>query len=307
MIMRAYFSKNFKLIKQEPDLYLLMVIPILMMLVFFIIPSFWLIISFQDYNIFKGIQGSQWVGVKHFQQLFGDEEFVRVLSNTIIISLYRFVFLFPLPIIIALVLNEVRHSLFKKGIQTVLYLPHFLSWVVAGAMVLNILSYNGGIVNELLRNFGLSPYNFLGDKHLFRGILVISGGWKEAGWNTIIYLAAMTSIDPCLYEASELDGAGRFRKMWSITLAGISGTIVTLMLLRIGGMLQSNLDQVLMLYNPAVYETGDVIDTFVYRQGLSKMEYSYSTAVGLFNSVVGFVLIIFSNGISKKVSDRSIW
>ena len=294
-------------IRKSPDLYLLLVIPLLFLVIFKLVPLFWLVMAFEDYTPFKGLAGSPFVGIKHFVRLLTDAEALRALRNTLIISLYRFVILFPLPIILALMLNELTFRAGKRIIQTIVYLPHFLSWVVAGAMVITLLSYNGGLVNEILRSFGSSPVDFLSDKHKFRTILVLSAAWKDAGWNSILYLAAITGIDPQLYEAAEIDGAGRFQKIKSVTLPGIADTVVVLMLLRIGSMMASNMDQVLMLYNPLVYETGDVIDTYVYRQGISKFEYSFSTAVGLFNSVVGFLLLIIANTTSNRVSDRGIW
>ena len=294
-------------IRKAPDLYLLLVIPLLFLVVFKLVPLCWLAMAFEDYTPFKGLAGSPFVGIKHFVRLLTDADALRALRNTLIISLYRFVVLFPLPIILALMLNELTFSAVKRVIQTIVYLPHFLSWVVAGSMVITLLSYNGGLINELLRSLGSSPVEFLSDKHKFRTILVVSAAWKDVGWNSILYLASITGIDPQLYEAAEIDGAGRFQKIKSVTLPGIADTVVVLMLLRIGSMMASNMDQVLMLYNPLVYETGDVIDTFVYRQGISKFEYSFSTAVGLFNSVVGFLLLIIANTTSNRVSDRGIW
>lgn len=296
-----------KSIRFEYDLYLLLIVPLIFIFVFKILPMAWLLIGFQDYNIFAGLKGSEWVGLKHFETMLRDEDFIRVVRNTLVISIYRFVALFPLPIIVALMLNELRIKVFKRTVQTVMYLPHFISWVVAGAMIINVLQYNGGLVNEVLLRLGLEPVNFLARKDLFRTLLVISAGWKDVGWNSIIYLAAITSVDPTLYESAEIDGAGRFRKMWSITITGISDTIVVLMLIRIGYMMASNMDQVLMLYNPVVYETGDVIDTYVYRQGIAKMDYSFPSAVGLFNSLVNFLLLFFANTASKRLLGKSLW
>ena len=304
---KCYFQRELGKIKKNPELYLLMLLPLVIIIIFKLAPLYWLRMAFLDYNPFKGLAGSKYVGLKHFNRIFSDMDALRAMRNTLIISFYRFAILFPAPIILAIMLNEVNSIRYKRTIQTVVYLPHFLSWVVAGSMLITLLSYNGGLVNELLRMFNIQPVNFLSDKTKFRTILVISAAWKDVGWNSILYLAAITGIDPVLYEAAEIDGAKRFRKIWSITLPGIANTIVVLMLIRIGNMMASNMDQVLMLYNPLVYETGDVIDTYVYRQGISKMEYSFSTAVGLFNSVVGFILLIISNAISRKVADRSIW
>ena len=303
----SYFRREFGKIKKNPELYLLMLLPLAIIFIFKLAPLYWLRMAIVNYNPFKGLAGSKYVGLEHFKRIFSDMDALRAMRNTLIISLYRFAVLFPAPIILAIMLNEVGSMRYKRTIQTLVYLPHFLSWVVAGSMLITLLSYNGGLVNELLRKLNIPPVNFLSDKTKFRTILVTSAAWKDVGWNSILYLAAITGIDPVLYEAAEIDGAGRLRKIWSITLPGIANTIVVLMLIRIGNMMASNMDQVLMLYNPLVYETGDVIDTYVYRQGISKMEYSFSTAVGLFNSVVGFILLIISNTISRKVADRSIW
>lgn len=303
----GYFRCELRKIRKNPELYLLLVLPLAIVVIFKLTPLYWLKIAFLQYNPFKGISGSKYVGLAQFERIFTDMEALRAMRNTLIISLYRFVVLFPAPIILALMLNEVRSMGYKRTIQTIVYLPHFLSWVVAGSILITLLSYNGGLINELFRKWNITPVNFLSDKTKFRTILVVSAAWKDVGWNSILYLAAITGIDPMLYEAAEIDGAGRMRKIWSITLPGIADTIVVLMLIRIGSMMASNMDQVLMLYNPLVYETGDVIDTYVFRQGISKMEYSFSTAVGLFNSVVGFLLLVISNAISRKVADRSIW
>jgi putative aldouronate transport system permease protein len=267
----------------------------------------YLTIAFQDYNLFRGIGGSEWVGLKHFRALFTTPDFLRVLRNTVFISVYRIVALFPLPIIVALLLNELRNQSFKRVTQTIIYLPHFLSWVVAGTMFIELLSVNGGIMNNILRAIGAEPVSFLTKPGLFPTILVISGGWKDVGWSSIIYLAAMSGVDPDLYEAAAIEGANRFQQMWHITIASISGTIVVLLLLRIGNLLQLGLDQVLMLYNPLVYETGDIISTYVYRIGIGQLRYSFTTAVGIFNSVIGFGLILGANALSRRISDRSIW
>lgn len=303
----GYLRRELGKIKASPELYLLMLLPLAIIVIFKLTPLYWLRMAFLEYNPFKGISGSKYVGLAQFRRIFSDADALRAMRNTLIISLYRFAVLFPAPILLAILLNEVRSVRYKRVVQTMVYLPHFLSWVVAGSMLITLLSYNGGLINELLRGLGLQPVNFLSDKTKFRSILVVSAAWKDVGWNSILYLAAITGIDPMLYEAAEIDGAGRMRKIWSVTLPGIADTIVVLMLIRIGGMMASNMDQVLMLYNPLVYETGDVIDTYVYRQGISKMEYSFSTAVGLFNSVIGFLLLVLSNAISRKVADRSIW
>lgn len=289
------------------SLYMLLIPPVAFMILFKFVPLGWITMAFKEFNIFRGLQESPWVGLDHFRRLFSTEEFYQVFRNTLLINVYRIVFLFPAPIIVALFLNEVVNVGFKRVVQTIIYVPHFLSWVVVAALFIQILSVDGGLVNQILVSLGIEPIPFLMEKRFFRGILVFTAGWKDVGWNTIIYLAAITAIDPQLYEAAMVEGANRLQKMWHITLPGIASTIVVLLLLRLGQILGSNIDQVLMLYNPLVYEVGDVLATYVYRVGLGKMEYSFGTAVGLFNSVIGFILVISANALTRRISDRSIW
>lgn len=294
-------------IRRDASLYLLLLPPVAFMILFKFVPLTWITMAFKDYNIFRGLADSPWVGFAHFQRLFSSEEFYRVFRNTLLINVYRITFLFPAPIIVALLLNEVANMAFKRVVQTIIYIPHFLSWVVIAAIFIQILSVDGGLVNQIIASVGLRPVPFLMDKRFFRGILVFTAGWKDVGWNTIIYLAAITAIDPNLYEAAMVEGANRFQKMWHITLPGIASTVMVLLLLRLGQILTSNIHQILMLYNPLVYEVGDVLGTYVYRIGLGKMEYSFGTAVGLFNSVIGFVLILGANALTRRISERSIW
>ncbi|WP_082673005.1 ABC transporter permease [Paenibacillus senegalimassiliensis] len=288
-------------------MYLLLLPGILFMLLFKYTPMYGVLIAFQDFNIFSGIGGSPWVGLKQFEKLFHSPEFLQVLVNTLLISFYKIVLLFPLPILIALLLNEVRILWFKKTVQTIVYLPHFLSWVIITSLFVTILSPSGGMVNELIKMFGGSPIAFFTDNSVFRSLVVFTAGWKESGWNAIIFIAAISGIEQEQYEAAEIDGAGRIQRMLHITLPGILPTIVLMFILRIGNVLEAGTEQILTMYNPIVYATGDVIGTYVYRMGLGKLDYSFSTAVGLFNSVVGFLLVIFGNQMSKKLVKRSIW
>jgi len=277
------------------------------LLIFKYAPIYGLVIAFQDFNIFKGIGGSEWVGLLQFERLFSSPDFIQVLSNTLIISVYKIVLLFPIPIMIAILLNEVRKMWFKRSIQTIIYLPHFLSWVVIAGLFVNVLSPSGGIVNQLIVYLGFEPINFFMDNNFFRSVIVATDGWKEAGWNAIIFIAVIAGLDPELYEASKLDGASRIQQMFLITLPGITSTILLLLILRIGNVLEAGTQQILLLYNPTVYESGDVIGTFIYRMGLSSMQYSFSTAIGLFESIIGFVLVISGNTIAKRVTGKSIW
>ncbi|GIO44143.1 ABC transporter permease [Paenibacillus apis] len=294
-------------IRRNYDLYLLLIPGLVFLVIFKYTPIYGLVIAFQNFNIFKGIGGSEWVGLQQFERLFHSADFGLIMANTLLISLYKIVFLFPIPIIIAVLLNEVGRMWFKRSIQTIIYLPHFLSWVVIAGLFVNILSPSTGIVNSIIGWFGGEPVNFFMDNHYFRSVLVATAGWKETGWNAIIFIAAIAGLDPELYEAARLDGASRVRQMLHITLPGISTTIVLMLILRIGGVLEAGTEQILLMYNPTVYETGDVIGTYIYRMGLTSMEYSFSTAVGLFESVIGFILVIGGNQLSKRITGKSIW
>lgn len=289
------------------DMYLLLVPGLAFLFLFKYTPMYGVLIAFQDFNIFDGISGSKWVGLEQFYKLMHSDEFLQVFRNTLLISMYKIVLLFPIPILVALLLNEVGRMYFKRTVQTIIYLPHFLSWVIISGLFIDILSPSGGFVNEVIRAFGGQPVSFLMDNTYFRSIVVFTAGWKEVGWNAIIFIAAIAGIEQEQYEAASIDGAGRIKKMIHITLPGILPTIVLMLILRIGNLLDAGTEQILTMYNAVVYETGDVIGTYVYRVGLGKMDYSFSTAVGLFNSVIGFLLIVTGNYLSKKLLQRSIW
>lgn len=298
---------NIRNIRKNIDLYILLIPGLAFLFLFKYTPMYGILIAFQDFNIFKGISGSTWVGLSNFNKLFRSEEFYMVFKNTLIISTYKVLFLFPLPIFVALVLNEIKAMFFKRSIQTIVYLPHFLSWVIIGGLFVNILSPSGGIVNSVITALGGKPIHFLMDNVFFRGVLVFTAGWKEAGWGAIIYIAAIAGIDQEIYEAAVVDGAGRIKQIIHITLPGLASTIVLMFILRLGSILDAGFEQVLIMYNPVVYETADIIGTFVYRVGLGKMDYSFSTAVGLFNSLIGFIMIMTGNYLSKKILKKSIW
>ncbi|MNI45829.1 putative multiple-sugar transport system permease YteP [compost metagenome] len=289
------------------DIYLIIAIPLLVLLIYSYVPMLGIVIAFKNYRVFDGILDSKWVGLAHFQTLISEPKFFSVLGNTMLINLYKFIFQFPLPILLALLLNEVRKGFVKRMTQTLTYLPHFLSWVVVAGIFVDILSPSTGIINTIIKAFGMSPITFLGDESYFRSVLVVSTAWKETGWSAIIYLAALTSIDPDLYAAADVDGAGKLKQTWHITLPGIASTIVFIMILRVSTLLGSDTEQVLLLYNPLVYGVGDIMGTYVYREGIQNGSYSYTTAVGLFVSVVGFILMVTANKISRKYSDRGIW
>ena len=300
---RIAFKNYWKLNK---ELYFWMIPGLVFLIIFKYIPMFGIVISFQDYNIFKGVSGSEWVGFANFAKLFNSPDFYKVFTNTLIISFMKIFLLFPLPILVALVLNEIKNMLFKRTVQTIIYMPHFLSWVIVSGLFVTILSSNG-MVNKVMEMFGLEPISFMMNSKYFRGVLIFTAGWKEFGWNTIIYLAAIASVDPMLYEAAKIDGAGRIKQIIHITIPSITSTIALLFILKLGHVLEAGFTQVLVMYNPVVYDVADIIETYVYRMGISKMEYSFSTAVGLFKSVVGFILVISGNMLSKKFFNKSIW
>lgn len=299
--------QRWKLFRTNLDMYVLLVPGLLFLLLFKYTPMYGILIAFQDFNIFDGIAGSSWVGLQQFERLLHSGEFLQVFVNTLLISLYKIVLLFPIPILVALLLNEVRKAVFKRTVQTIIYLPHFLSWVIIAGLFVDILSPSGGIVNQVIVWFGGQPITFLMDNAYFRSVVVFTAGWKEVGWNAIIFIAAIAGIEQEQYEAAAIDGAGRIRQMIHITLPGILPTVVLMFILRIGNLLEAGTEQILTLYNPVVYATGDVIGTYVYRVGLGQMDYSFSTAVGLFNSVIGFLLIVIGNSLSKRFLQRSIW
>jgi len=285
----------------------LLALPGLVYLILFCyIPLSGNIIVFQDYNLFLGIQGSKWVGFTHFVNMFTYEEFFHILRNTLLLSFYSIVFGFPPPLILALMLNEMRLMWLKRSVQTMLYLPHFLSWVIVAGIFINLLHVDG-IVNKLLSAFGVGPIDFVTEPGYFRSMIVSIGIWREVGWGMIIYLAALTGINPNLYEAAMVDGAGRWRRMWSITIPALLPAIVVLLLLRIGQLLDTNVEQVLVFLNPLVRDAGEIIDTYIYRVGLLNGQFSYTTAIGVFKSVVGFILIVGMNQLSKRLTGESIY
>ncbi|WP_407083050.1 ABC transporter permease [Paenibacillus aurantius] len=287
---------------------LLLFLPTLLYyLMFKYAPMFGLMISFKNYNLFKGIWASDWVGLKYYRLFLNNPDSFLLIKNTFLLGLYKLVFGFPAPIVLAILMNEVKNAFFKRFVQTVSYLPHFISNVVVAGMVILFLSPSSGVVNHMLQAFGLDPINFMVKPDLFRPVYVLSEIWQHVGWETIIYLAALTSIDPQLYEASEMDGAGRWKKIVHVTLPGITPAIVILLILNVGHVLDIGFEKVFLLYNPAVYETADIISTYVYRTGIGQGNYSYATAIDLFTGIVSLVFIYSANWISRKVGDTSLW
>lgn len=296
-------TRDFKVNKYK---YLIILPVIVYLLIFAYKPMYGLIIAFKDYRPALGFEGSRWVGLRHFKNFFTDVYFWRLLRNTISISGLNIIFGFPAPIILALLLNEIRNSAFKRTIQTITYMPYFISMVVVCALVRTYCQADG-IFSQIFVAFGGKPQNLLMNTKYFYPIYVASDIWKNIGWNSIIYLAALTSIDQEQYEAAKIDGAGRFKQMIYITLPGLLPTITVLFILRMGGLLNVGYEKILLLYSPATYEVADVISTYVYRKGIQNAAYSYSTAVGLFNSVVNIFFLVVSNAISKKVTESSLF
>ncbi len=286
--------------------YLLALPMVLYYLLFHYQPMYGAIIAFKDFAPGRGIWGSPWVGIEHFQSFFRSIYFVRVVRNTVLLSVLNLVFGFPAPILLALLLNEVRNRAFKRTVQTVSYLPHFVSIMVICGMIIDFTSRDG-LVNDIVAFLGGERVTMLLKQELFRPLYVTTEIWQRVGWQSIIYLAALTSIDPQLYEAATIDGAGRLRQTWSITLPGLLPTIVIMLILRIGQMMNIGFEKIILLYNPTIYETSDVISSYVYRKGLLDFSFSFSTAVGLFDSAINFGLLISANALSRRVNETSLW
>ena len=287
-------------------LYLMLIPGLLFILVFNYIPMGGIIIAFKKYNIFKGIWGSPWVGFKNFESVFTSPSFLNVLRNTLIISFYKLIFSMPLTIIISLLLNEIKNKYFKRSVQTVLYFPYFISWVVISGIMLNILSPSYGIAGDIYRLFGMEPVNLMASSEHFRALLVISDAWKGVGAGTIIYLAAISVISPDLYESAIVDGANRWRQMWHITIPGMRRIIVLSLILSIGFIMSAGFDQIIVMQNFMVQSVSDIFDTFVYRAGLLERSYSFSTALGLFKGVVTAILILGTEFLAKRIGEEGM-
>ena len=288
--------------------YVLMILPVVIyFLLFSYYPMYGVLIAFKNYMPSKGILGSEWIGLTNFKQFFEGIYFWRLLRNTLLISVYSLVFGFPVPIIFALMLNEFRDGFFKRFIQTLSYLPHFISTVVTCGMIINFLSPTNGILNIGIKLLGGKAINFLGYPRYFRSIYVISGIWQEFGWGSIIYIAALSGVDQEMYEAARIDGAGRFKQMLYITLPSIANTMIILLIMNVGNIMSVGFEKIILLYSSSTYETSDVISTYVYRMGLQSLQYSYSAAVGLFNSVINVILLVGSNAFARKLTGSSIW
>jgi putative aldouronate transport system permease protein len=266
-----------------------------------------LVIAFQDYQIGNSFLSGPWVGLAHFHTFFENPDFTRVITNTLLISLYRLIFIFFPPIILAILLNEVLKNWFKRWVQTLTYLPHFLSWVIIYGITFSFLSEGTGLVNQWIKDMGFSTVDFMQSEHWFRSIIVMTDVWKDTGWSTIIYMASIAAINPELYEAAKIDGSSKWRQIWHVTIPGIAPVIILLLIIRLGHIMDAGLEQILVFYNPLVYSVGDIIDTWTYRMGILEGRYSLAAAVGVFKSAVGLLLIMGANWLARRWNDSGIW
>lgn len=298
---------RFRWLKRDWQLYLMLLLPIAFYFLFKYIPMFGTIIAFKKYIPKKGMIKSPWIGFSNFQRFLSDPYFYKLLRNTLLINLYSLIFAFPSSVIFALLLNEMRHQKYRKLVQTVSYLPHFISTVVVCGLITNFLRTNGGLVNDLITALGGNRISFMNEPQYFRTIYVLSEIWQHLGWEAIIYIAALTAIDPQLYEAAHVEGANRFQQTLNVTLPCIAPTITTMLILRVGNLMNLGYEKILLLYSGATYETADVISTYVYRRGLLTADFSYGTAIGLFQAVIALILILSTNWLGKRISDTSLW
>lgn len=293
---------------QKNQAYYWMILPVLLyFFVFSYIPIGGLVIAFQDFKPAKGILQSNFVCLKNFTDFFNSIYFGRVLKNTVVLSGLSLLICFPLPIIFALLLNEIRSNKFKKTIQTITYMPYFVSLVVVAGIIIDFTSSDGLIGGTLMRMLTGDKVNLLAETKYFRSIMIVSELWQSLGYSSIIYIAALSGVDQQLYEAAAIDGAGRWKQIWNITLPAISSTIIIMLILKCGTLLSIGAEKIILIYNANIYETADVISTFVYRKGLQEFNYGYSTAVGMFNSVINFILILVSNRLAKRFSDTNLF
>ncbi|MCZ8516077.1 ABC transporter permease subunit [Paenibacillus filicis] len=298
---------SWKSVKKNKFLYLLALPGLIYFILFKYVPMWGILISFQNYSPYTGFWHSNWVGFEHFRRLLSSPDFLLLFRNTMAINLLNLLFFFPLPILLALLLNELRSFLYKKVVQSIIYLPHFLSWVIIVGISFLMLSKSDGIVNMVLQSAGLAKIDFLTNANLFWIVLTAQSMWKEAGWGTIIFLAAIAGVDPQLYEAAKIDGAGRFRQTWHVTLPAIRNVIIILLILRIGQIMEVGFEQVFLMMNGAVSDVADVFDTYVFRLGVRQGQFSFSTAVGLFKSLVGLILVIGANRLAKRYGEEGVY
>ena len=303
---KSYGKRLIDDIRRQPMIYLMALPVIAFYVVFHYVPMYGITMAFQNYSIRLGTMGSEWVGLTHFVDFFESYYFETLLTNTLLISLYDLLFGFPAPLILALLINELGGTKFKKVVQTISYIPHFISVVIICGII-NLFTSSTGLFNDIVAFLGGERSDMLARPELFRTIYTASGVWQGVGFGSIIYLAALSGVDPGLYDAARMDGAGRFRQTLHITLPGIMPTVTILLILRVGSLLSVGYEKIILLYNPITYSTADVISSFVYRKGVLDANYSYSTAIGLFNSIINFLLLVAANYASRKVSETSLW
>jgi putative aldouronate transport system permease protein len=296
-----------RFVKKNNALYIMLLPVLLYFLVFRYIPLLGSVIAFKDYNIFKGFIDSEWVGLQWFETMFSNPQYLRIIRNTLLISLYQIIFAFPAPIILACLLNELRNMAFKRSVQTILYLPHFLSWTLVYGLAFMMFSTQSGLVNDLIKDAGGSAIPFLSSGEYFRSVIVGAGVWKEMGWSAIIFLAALSGISPSLYEAAKIDGAGRWKQFVHVTLPGLLPAIVILLLLKIGNVMDVGFESIYIFLSPTTLQIGEVLDTYSYRAGIIGGQYSFTTAIGLFKSVIGFILLVSANRASKSISGEGLY
>ncbi|MDQ0885114.1 putative aldouronate transport system permease protein [Paenibacillus sp. V4I9] len=306
-VRKSKFGLLMKEFIRDKWLYLMMLPGVAYFLIFKYVPMYGLIMAFQDYKPHLGFMESPWVGLKHFERFFSEPQFGMLFRNTIIIAIYNLVFFFPLPIILSLMMNELRRERFKRFVQTLIYIPHFVSWVVVVGIFYMLLTTENGILNELIYAISGKKIAFLLEPEWFRTMIISQSIWKEVGWGTIIFLAALSGVDMQLYEAVRIDGAGRWRQLWHITLPAIRSTIIILMILRLGNFLDSGFEHIFLMVTPTNREVGEVFDTYVYTKGLTQAQYSYSAAVGLFKSAIGLVLVLGSNWLAKRFGQEGVY
>lgn len=303
----ATMRSTWRYLNRKKYLYLLLLPCVVYFFVFNYIPMYGVLIAFKDFNFAKGILHSPWIGFENFRYMFGLSDFYKVFWNSLYLGLLRIVFGFPFPIVLALMLNEVRSLVFQRVSQTILYLPHFISWVVIGGILVNFLSPTWGIVNIFLGQFGTEPIFFLADNDYFRPIVVLSSIWKDAGWGSIIYLAAIAGINSELYEAAGIDGASKMQKLWYVTLPGIKSTIIVLFILRLGQIMGNGFEQIFVLQNPMNLDVSEVFETYAYRVGILGGRFSFGTTVGLFTSVIGLIFLLLGNWLARLMKEDGIW
>lgn len=293
--------------KRGIPLYVMILPGLIYFIIFKYMPMAGIVIAFQQFDPFEGFLKSDWVGLENFRKLFGEQDFLILLQNTLLLSCMNLVLFFPAPIILALLLNEVRITWFRKLVQTVVYVPHFLSWVIVVSLTILLFSVQEGGINKLLVNLDFAPIALLTDSDYFRFLYVSQSIWKEAGWSAVIFFAALASIDPTLYEAAVVDGADRWRQLWHITLPGLRTTIIILFILRVGYLMDTSFEHILLMQNPTNLQLSDVFDTYVYRVGILQGDFSYTTTVGLFKSFIGLSLILIVNRVAKKVGEEGVY